>query len=335
MFRAYGKLDELEAAPSPVAPHGPAISYPIVPGTDTDSGVPPPGDQQLTDVMTSVDITVTPDAYPTPAVAWSVRDDSSDPNGPAVLMFANEWSRGATLGGMRPGRSTLIARIGPPISRDFTIGVRSFDELTLSARRAPRAVRFIGDRAVVAEGIGPSDLFISSDGVLHFPGGGAILTNGDDARLVPPRGARRGPAFTALQADAWHDDRRTVDENTWRGMNGACLFGSGIIGPPQPGAAETPPTHVERDDAPTESQASCDATMSANVIIFKIKLGYVKLHVLAYFDGGVRATYMVLHAGSGVNARDAFALPPEHTVPIQRASPHLAGRSVGGRGTPR
>ena len=234
----------------------------------------PYGGSLFPDRRTSLEVVLDPLVDPPPSITWSMEDAVTPPDGSVVVEGRQGFGPGyVSVAGNRPGRTTMVASIGSPISRRLTIQAVSYDALTLSAQGTPNAVRFVGERVVAVPGGTPSDLSMSRDGTLHFPGGGNLLTNGNDPLRMPPRFAGAGSAFTKLQPDAWHNDRDSLDLATWHGA--------------------TSPCYVRDIDGSDRFDPAC-TMMSANVLLFKLKDGrYVKLHILDFVDTEMRASFAI------------------------------------------
>ncbi len=285
----YGKVTELEVVPPYVAPAC-VVPAGLFWGDGAAAQCPPSA--PFANWSTSLGLSVEPLPNPTPIVTWSTQDEPMPGAERAVEMgFAPLEPHGLTLFGVHPGRATIIASIGPPVSRRLTIPATAYDVLVLFPRGSPHALKFSGSRAVSVENEDGSDLFMSRDGTLHFPGGGVLLTNGNDTRREAPPQARVGPAFTALGSDSWRDDRDSIDAAAWETANAPC--GAGRAG------------------GSVAADASCKK-MSASVALFKCKFGFVKLHVLNFSGGALRASFQVL-GGSG---ETTAAIPTPRDGPV-------------------
>jgi len=152
-----------------------------------------------------------------------------------------------------------VATIGGSVGQVVTRAVNSYDSLVLFAGGTPHGVRFKLGGFVNEPSSEKADVYLSPDSVLHFPGGGVMLTDGSDPKRLPPPGAVAAPPFADLTARTWRSERTTLDLDGWREMVGPCNV------PVSPDVVKLDP--------------SC-TTMRANVLVLKTRDGrFVKWHL--------------------------------------------------------
>lgn len=227
----------------------------------------------------TVCLTTDPQVFPGPTVTWTLRDDgTSMSNRTAQLVSDPQPSNHAAdlgddvgsvlpgcqvIGNLEPGSLAITASVGAPVSRQVTRVASVYDTLVLTADRNNDAIRFIRDHAVYVGRQAESDLFVSSDAVLHFPGGGALFTDGTDPSLHAPKIARPGSVFSELASSAWHNDRTTLSLTDFQASTQPCLV--------------TKANGFQVDESPC-------GIMAANILLFKTRYGrYVKLHIIDFF----------------------------------------------------
>ncbi len=143
----------------------------------------------------SVRVTFSPLPYSTPSIRWSIEGAS------ATL------SNGV-LRGVHPGTATVRAQVGAPVNEIVTASLVTYPTLVLPCGHGvrftePNGLDFTTDPA-------SSDLFLDCH-TLQIPGGGDLLTNGDDPTRNPAPGSVRGPQFADLTAAWWRDDFTMMD----------------------------------------------------------------------------------------------------------------------------
>ena len=140
-------------------------------------------------------VSISPRPYSAPPVDWTIDGDNVN-----VQRSQAPGDSTLVLQGTHPGVTTLHANLGVPINRVLSIPVITYPTLVLPCRNGVHfassgALEFTTDRQ-------RSDLFLDCD-ALRVPGGGVMLTNGNDPKRQPPRGAIRGPQFSELNGSAW------------------------------------------------------------------------------------------------------------------------------------
>jgi len=213
-----------------------------------------------------------PQVAPDPSVTWSLGNDRTmESNRMAQLLAPEDLGFGVgyvqqgcqAIGNLQAGSLAITVSVGPPVSQRVTRVAAVYDTLVLIANPKFHAIRFVHDRPVYVEDRATSDLFLSNTGVLHFPAGGALFTNGTDPALSAPRMARRGSVFSELEASAWRNDRTTLSMADLHAADQPC--------------EATKANGFPGDDSPC-------GLMAAHVLLFKTRsMDYVKLNIIDFF----------------------------------------------------
>lgn len=208
-----------------------------------------------------VRVAISPTPYQSPNVSWRVSGNAVQVHGSTVTP------------GDHPGRATLVATVGGAVRQVVTRAVNAYDSLWLFAGGRPHGVRFTQGSFVIEPDTDKADVYLSPDSVLHFPGGGMMLTDGTDPTRQPPPGAEAAPPFADLTAGLWRADRSTLDLEAWRRMIG-----------PGPAAMQS---ISERN------------TQRANVLLLKTRDGrFVKWHLVNSMGTSIMGgPYAVLSSG--------------------------------------
>ena len=147
----------------------------------------------------SVRVAFSPPPYSAPSVTWSIDGSSA--------MLSN-----GVLRGVHPGTATVRAQVGAPLNEILTASLVTYPTLVLPCGRGvrftePNGLDFTTDPAT-------SDLFLDCR-TLQIPGGGVLLTNGDDPTRNPAPGSVRGPQFPDLTTAWWRHDFTVIDGNRY------------------------------------------------------------------------------------------------------------------------
>lgn len=155
-------------------------------------------------------VAVSPQPYVQPDVRWSMHGKS-----------ATVDARGA-VSGVSAGRSTVIAKVGYPVTRTLKLPVTTYDPLVVWC-----GVGFHFDRHTARQtmSIAASDVYISARADafdcrgtprVFFPGGGVMLVNGGDM-----------PQFPEITGAQWRNDMQYLDINRYRALTDPCMVPEG------------------------------------------------------------------------------------------------------------
>lgn len=169
-------------------------------------------------------VAVEPRPYSEPDVTWTYAngDDIEQPLHGALPIPL----------GSKPGKYTLVARVGPPVSSILKIPVVIYESLVIGCGERSHGVRFSSSGRVERAGSPrESDLYISTtsdrfacgkNAALFFPGGGIFLSNGSDGFHRIANGGYPGPQFPHLQSTAWRNTASKLDTHDWQHVASPC-----------------------------------------------------------------------------------------------------------------
>lgn len=249
------------------------------------------GGVSFPDRPSSICLHTDPQLFPDPGATWSLVGGLGAASLQPPMLTAAVQALSVPLSleceiitNPRPGYFTISSSVRAPVSRHVSRRAVIYNSLILTADGDRNALRFVDDHATYVASRTASDLFLSKDSVLHFPSGGTLLTNGTDPSLSVPKSARAGSAFSQLAADAWRNDRSTLDASDWQ--------------------AAVQPCQATRADGTSYFDARC-GIMTANVLLFKTRAGrYVKLHIADFYNASLGAAFDV------TGARGRFSVSP-------------------------